>query len=168
MPYSPAPLSATDTRFSTLGNAVWLWLPDVAGTEPVEAEINAGTVLQCTSSDITGFNVSPTFTNTPDLCNFVDGKVFDGSTVDDSSITFYNSLAADDAKQFFTTLQEGFVMHAPYGLPDVGGTELPGDLWPSTVGTVVSVPAMRGASMTRVDFAPRSPNLNFDIPVPIA
>jgi hypothetical protein len=168
--YAPSPLSATDKRFGVLGNAVWLFLPAVAdpATGPDEAEINAGTVLQCTANDISGFTVSPTFTDTPDLCNIIDGKVFDGSTVDDSSITFYASSDDDDAKGFFAPLQTGFIMHAPYGLPLIAGDPLSGDLWPVTVGTVTSVPAMRGASMVSVSFAPLSPTLDFDIPVPTA
>lgn len=169
MPYTPTPLGGQSAdRFSVLGTAVWLWLPAVAAPEtgPAEAEINAGTILQCAAQDITGFSVSSTFTNTPDLCNTIDGKVFDGSTVDDSSMTFYNARTAVDAKAFFTALQVGFILHAPYGLPETGGETRPGDLWPVTVGSVTSLPMMRGASATRVDFAPGSPLQGFDIPVP--
>ena len=167
MPYSPTPLGGQSAdRYSVLGTAVWLWLPAVADAdlEPTQAEISAGTILQCSAQDISGFSVSPSFANTPDLCNVIDGKVFDGSTVDDSSMTFYNARDAVDAKAFFSALQTGFILHAPYGLP--GTTALPGDVWPVTVGSVTSLPQMRGPAATRVDFAPASPNQGWTIPVP--
>ena len=149
-------------RFSVLGNAEWIWLPAVADptAAPTVAEIEAGTALQCSAQDIGGFSVTPVFTNTPDLCNTIDGKVFDGSTVDDSSITFYAASDGVDAKAFFTPLQTGFILHAPYGLTD---TE-PADLWPVTVGSVTSVPGMRGPSAVMVAFAPATPLQGFVIP----
>lgn len=164
MPYTLTSIGGLSAdRFSVLGNAEWAFLPAVAdpSTGPTNLEIEAGTALQCSSQDIAGFSVTPTFTNTPDLCNVIDGKVFDGSTVDDSSITFYAADDFVDAKAFFSPLQTGFILHAPYGLDDGS----PADLWPVTVGSVTSVPGMRGPSAVMVSFAPASPLQGFTIPV---
>lgn len=158
MPYSPTALGGIDAdRFGVKKNTGWLWIPDpIADTTnfvPTETEINGGQDLTCSVQGFTGFTGSPRYAELPDLCADVDGKVADGVSLDDSSISFYLAQDFQDALDFFTEEDLGYVYHAPYGrFSDGSAASTPAWAWRAQVSFVTPTPAMAGGAMGVVSY----------------
>lgn len=151
---APTPLPGGKTqRFSPRGRRVTLWIPVVAGfdagTGPILSEIDGATDLSCQIAAQAGWTESTTFTETPDQCSQVAGKIPDGVTLDDSSITFYGAKNGEDAGDFFSRGMSGFVAQAWYGLEE----DLPWDIFATEVGSVSMTPDITGAQQITVSFA---------------
>lgn len=157
MAFAPTAIGgAAAVRFGIKRNHDWVWLPSLATAAttmiPTKAEIDAGTLLTCAVESMSGFSVSDTYAEASDLCSDVNGKVWDGSSVDDSSIVFYMASDENDALDFFASGDDGYIVHAPYGLS--GGK--PAWVWAVTVGTVFPGTGTSGFSLAPVAFAPRA------------
>lgn len=159
MTYSPTSLGGVSAdRFGVKKNTGWLWiadgdLADATDFVPDESEINGGQDLTCSVQGTTGFTGSPRYAELPDLCADVDGKVPDGVSLDDSSISFYLARDNMDALSFFTEGDLGYVYHAPYGRFDDGSAaETPAWGWKAEVSFVSPTPAMAGGAMGVVSF----------------
>lgn len=157
MAFTPTALAgAGSTRFGVKKNLQLLALPEVADTEtmvPDETEINAGTDLTCAIQATSGFTASDTFTDLPDLCSDVTGKIWDGATLADSSMTFYlDESGTGDAFDFFSTGDTVYVYQCPWGA--VG--EARAVAWAMTIGSVLPVIAISGPSLVVVNMAPRA------------
>lgn len=153
MAFTPPALGGVDTdRFGYKNNRGMVWLPDIADTSglvPTEAEINAGTDFTCSVQAISGFAISPRYAELQDLCSDVDGKVFDGASLDDSAITFYLAQDEDDAMGFFTKGDQGFVLDCPYGFAGLKRAWV----WKSEVSAVTPTVATSGGAMGTVAYA---------------
>lgn len=162
MAYSPTSLGGVSAdRFGVKKNTGWLWinedgLADVTNFVPTQDEINDTTNtrdLTCSVQGITGFTGSPRYAELPDLCADVDGKVPDGVSLDDSSISFYLSRDEADALGFFNEEDVGYVYHAPYGRFDDGtAAETRAYAWKAEVSFVTPTPATAGGAMGVVSF----------------
>lgn len=159
MPYNPIPLGGVDAdRFAVKRNQGWLWIATVADTVnfvPTQVEINAATSsdLTCSVQGFTGFTGSPRYSELPDLCSDVDGKVPDGVSLDDSSISFYLAADFQDALDFFTEEDTGFVYHCPYGqFADASAANKPAYAWKAQVSFVTPTVAMAGGAMGVVSY----------------
>jgi hypothetical protein len=162
MPYSPTALGGIDAdRFGVKKNTGWLWiadggLTDTTDFDPTEDEINSTTNsrdLTCSVQGFTGFTGSPRYAEAQDLCSDVDGKVADGVSLDDSSISFYLATDAADALAYFDEGDRGYVYHSPYGRFDTGTAA--GKVawaWKAEVSFVTPSPAMAGHAMGVVSF----------------
>lgn len=152
MTFAPTPLGGTDTdRYGYKLTRETLWLPAIADTDlvPDEAEINAGQDLTPAIQAYNGFSVSPRYAELPDIMSQVDGKVFDGSSLDDSSIVFYMAKDDQDALEFFTQGDAGYVLDCPRGLV----SEARAFVWQAEVSTVTPTVATSGGAMGTVGFA---------------
>lgn len=159
MPYSPSSIGGISAdRFGVKKNTGWLWIAedDLTNTTeftPTEAEINTSLDLTCAVQGFTGFTGSPRYAELQDLCADVDGKVPDGVSLDDSSLSFYLARDNDDALSFFTEQDVGYIYHAPYGRFDDGSAaETPAWAWKAEVSFVTPTPAMAGGAMGVVSF----------------
>jgi len=163
---SPTPLPGSkENRFSPRGVRDTLWIPAVAGfnsTVPVitKAEINASTDLSCAIQNQSGGGESTSFVETPDQCSQVSGKITDGVSLEDISITFYGSKDGEDAGDFFARGMTGFLGQAWYGL----AKDLPLDTTPVEVGSVSYGPEISGAQVIVVTFAPKTEKKRLTIP----
>lgn len=157
MTFSPTALGGIDAdRFAVKKNQGWLWVTEVdddATFALTETIINDGQDLTCAVEGLNGFSGSPRFAELPDLCSDVDGKVPDGVSLDDSSISFYLARSAADALEFFTEGDDGFVVHAPYGNFQEGtAAETPAYVWKVTVAFVTPTVATSGGAMGTVSY----------------
>jgi hypothetical protein len=158
MPYTPTALGGIDAdRFGVKKNTGWLWIPDpLVDTTlfvPTEVEINGGEDLTCAVQGFTGFSGSPRYAELADLCADVDGKVSDGVSLDDSSLSFYLARDFQDALEFFDEGDLGYIYHAPYGRFDDGtAAETPAWAWRAEVSFVTPTPAMAGGAMGVVSY----------------
>ena len=159
MPYAPVVLGGIDAdRFGVKKNQGWLWVVTIADTTnfvPTQAEINAATArdLTCSVQGFTGFSGSPRYAELPDLCSDVDGKVADGVSLDDSSITFYLATDADDALDDFTAGSTGYIYHCPYGqFSDATAASKPAWAWKAEVSFVTPTVATAGGAMGVVSY----------------
>jgi hypothetical protein len=159
MAYAPDALGGIDVdRFAVKKNQGWLWIPieditDDTGLVPTEAEVNLGQDLTCAIEGLNGFSGSPRFAELQDLCSDVDGKVPDGVSLDDSSISFYLAKSAVDALSFFTRGDEGVIYHCPYGnFQDGTAAEKPAWAWKSVVSFVSPTVATAGGAMGNVAY----------------
>jgi hypothetical protein len=121
MAFTPTQLGGgPSVRYGYKFNRTTLWIATIAsGTyTPTEAEIN-----HANSRDLTpgiqaynGFSVSPRYAELQDIRSQVDGKVPDGSSLDDSSLVMYQASDDNDALDFFTAGDDGFIVDCPRGL----------------------------------------------------
>lgn len=158
MPFTVASTltGAGSTRFGVKKNLQLLWLTAVADpSAPTEAEIEAGVEITGAVSETAGFDASDNYAELPDLVSDFSGKVWNGASLSDSSMTFWlDSTAVGDAYDTFTTGDEGYVLQCPWGLEDAK----PALLWSMTVGSVLPPISTSGASIVVVALAPRSLN----------
>lgn len=159
MTYSPTPIGGVAAdRFGVKKNTGWLWiaeenLSDTTDFVPTEEEINTSLDLTCAVQGFTGFTGSPRYAELPDLCADVDGKVPDGVSLDDSSLSFYLARDGSDALSAFTEEDRGYVYHAPYGRFDDGSAAgTTAWAWKAEVSFVTPTPAMAGGAMGVVSF----------------
>lgn len=152
MVFAPTQIGGIDAdRYGVKKNTEWLWVSEISDPDFAvsEEEINAGQNLTCAVAALNGFNVSPRYAELQDMCSDVDGKVFDGASLDDSSIQFYLARDDDDALDFFTTGDQGYLIHCPRGL--VGAARA--WVWKVEVSTVTPTVATAGGVMGSVGFA---------------
>lgn len=152
MAFTPTAIGGQDVdRYGWKKNREIVWLPAIAATTliPTEVEINAGSNLTCAIEALNGFNVSPRYAELQDMCSDVDGKVFDGASLDDSSISLYLATDDDDALDFFTVGDNGFILDCPRGL--VG--EARAFVWKSEVSSSTPAMATAGGAMGTVGYA---------------
>lgn len=117
-------------RFIRRGITKIWFLPAIADLKKVTlAEITAGKDVGCWMSEISGFTASAETVETPDLCSMTASKIPAGTTLEDSSITFYEDLEDDTIETTFTNGVEGFLVFAPKG--DKAGRIL--EAWPVRV-----------------------------------
>jgi hypothetical protein len=162
MPYTPSSIGGVAAdRFGVKKNTGWLWiasagLTDTTNFVPTEVEINNTTNardLTCAVAGFTGFTGSPRYAELADLCADVDGKVPDGVSLDDSSLSFYLARDGDDALGFFDEEDLGYIYHAPYGRFDDGSAaETRAYAWKAEVSFVTPTPAMAGGAMGVVSY----------------
>lgn len=159
MAYAAPVLGGVDAdRFGVKKNQGWLWIVTIADTTnfvPTEAEINAATSrdLTCSVQAFTGFSGSPRYAELPDLCSDVDGKVADGVSLDDSSITFYLASDNDDALDDFSEGDTGYIYHCPYGqFSDATAASKPAWSWKAEVSFVTPTVATAGGAMGVVSY----------------
>lgn len=160
MAFNPTALGGIDAdRFAVKKNQGWLWIAlddlsdDPEGFVPDESEVNQGIDLTCAVEALNGFSGSPRFAELPDLCSDVDGKVPDGVSLDDSSISFYLARDADDALDEFTEGDEGVIYHCPYGnFQDGSAAGKPAWAWKAVVAFVTPTVATAGGAMGTVSY----------------
>lgn len=157
MALTPTPLNASARRFGVKKNTDYVWIPgtpgiaDLVGLVPTEVEINAGTLITSHTSGFAGFSATDTYADTPDLTSDVTGKVWDGATLADSSISFYLSEDEVDALDFFTSGDAGFLLQCMYGLAN----EKRAFNWDMEVGALNVAPTVSGFQFATIGFAPR-------------
>lgn len=156
MAFTPTALAgAGSTRFGVKKNLELVDLPSIADTAtkvPTVLEINDGTNITCAVQATSGFTASDTFAELPDLCSDFTGKVWDGASLADSSITFYlDETGEDDAYDFYTTGSVHEVLHCPWGL--AGGKKAL--VWTMEIGSVLPLITTSGAALVTVNLAPR-------------
>jgi hypothetical protein len=152
MAFTPTQIGGIDAdRYGIKKNTEWVFVPTIADADfaLTEAELNAGSNLTCAIEALNGFNVSPRYAELQDMCSDVDGKVFDGASLDDSSISFYLAEDDNDALDFFTVGDAGYLVHAPRGLISTARAWV----WKVEVSVVTPTVATAGGSMGSVGFA---------------
>jgi hypothetical protein len=104
-------------RFSPRSVAKWYWVDAAAqaGATATRLELDAGTDLTVAISAVSGFVESSNFTATPDLASHKEGKILDGVSLEDGSITFYGARDGADAASFFALGDLGHLYYLPYG-----------------------------------------------------
>lgn len=152
MAFTPTPIGGDDTvRYGFKLTRQTLWLPAISDGSlvPSEQEISDGTDLTPAIQAYNGFSLSPRYAETPDIMSQVDGKVFDGASLDDSSIVFYLANDDDDALSFFTQGDDGYILDCPRGLL----SEARAYVWKAEVSTKSPTVATSGAALGTVSFA---------------
>lgn len=125
------PALPTSVRFFHAGETKVYFLPSVAAASltPTRAEINAGTDLSKEIADISGWMVSGGEIETPDLGSRFNSKIPGRTSVDDSSLTFYQDETGADVRAVLPRNTSGFILFADGG--DVAGAK--GDVYPIRV-----------------------------------
>lgn len=141
---------AKSQRFSPRSVAKWYWVDAAsqAGATATRLEIDAGTDLTEAISAVSGFTESANFTATPDLASHREGKILDGVTSEDGSITFYGARDGADAASFFAMGDLGHLYYLPYG--DTAGE--PMEQFNVEVGSVSRGKETTGASNVVVSY----------------
>lgn len=139
-------------RFSPRSVSKWYWLATadvaVAGA-PTRSEIDTdGVDLTPAIASVSGFTESSNFTETPDVNEHQTGKILDGISLEDGSISFYGARDGDDAGSFFDTGDLGYVLHLPYG----DTATRPMEVFTVEVGSVSRGKATSGAQLVDVGF----------------
>lgn len=152
---------AKDKRFSPRSVSKWYWIDraSVVGATPTLTEINGGTDLTEAIASVSGFTESSNFTETPDLGSHRAGKILDGISLEDGSITFYGARDGVDASVFFELGDLGYVLHLPYG----EGTGKKYDLFAIEVGSVSAGTETTGAKNVVVAYGlnAKTPNVTW-------
>jgi hypothetical protein len=158
---NPTPLGATE-RYMVAGTRKISWVPTIASkASPTLTELNAGTDLSSEYQAVSGFNVTGNDIEVPDAGSDYTSKIPGRTTTDDSSITFYADLGADDVRSLLTRSLAGFVVIYPEGI--VSGGKM--DVWPVRVKSVSKQQDIEAAGMIEVAFSVTSkPSENIAIP----
>lgn len=140
-------------RYGYKFNRTTLWLATIASASyvPTEAEINAAGSRDLTPGiqAYNGWSVSPRYAELQDIRSQVDGKVPDGSSLDDSSMVFYQANTdTNDALDFFTAGDDGFIVDCPRGLLSTARAYV----WKVEVSAVTPTVAISGGAMGTVAF----------------
>jgi hypothetical protein len=154
---------AQANRFSPRGVEKWYWLDRTAVADPAtitRLEIDAGTDLTPAIASVSGFTESANFTETPDLLQHRTGKILDGISQEDGSMSYYGSRDGADASTFYAVQELGYIMHLPYG--DVAANKY--DLFTVEVGSVSPSTATTGAKMVDVAFGLNAVARNLALP----
>lgn len=111
MPTFPTPLPAV-TRHAHFDNTVVYFVPTIASTTgaATRAELTAGTDLTGEIQSISGFTVTGSDINAPDLRSEFVSKVPGRTTSEDSSISFYSDPLGQDAGEFLPYKTIGFIV----------------------------------------------------------
>jgi hypothetical protein len=127
-------------RFVRRGVARIYWLPTIANLDlgPTRAEITAGLDVTAWTAEIAGFLVTSGTIPTPDMGSRFTSGIPGETTVEDSSLTFYDDEITEDIEDAFPVNDEGYVYFMRKG--DKPGTPT-GDVFPARVGS-------RGANWT--------------------
>ena len=129
----PASNITASTRYARFGVTRVVYALTVSNyLSPTRGEINAGTDLSNEVSEISGFQVTSNFIDTPDLASSFTPKIIGRTTADDSSITMYASVNSVDVRTLLPRGTTGFLMWFDEG--DVAGRKF--DIYPITVGSV--------------------------------
>lgn len=131
-------------------------------TSPTRTELDAGTDVtgEMVDGGITGFSVSPSTVEAPDLGSLKTPKVSGPQSVDDASIAFYTSKTGDDVRTLFTDGDTGLIVIFPEG--DHTGGKM--DIWPITVQTDTLDQDTSKVGQTVVSFACDVPTKGVAIP----
>lgn len=140
---------AKDKRFSPRSVSKWYWVDtDPIGATVSRTELDAGTDVTEAIASVSGFSETANFTETPDLGSHRSGKILDGISLDDGSITFYAARDGVDAGSFFAMGDLGHLYHLPYG--DADG--LPMEHFAVEVGSVSRGTETTGAKNVTVSY----------------
>jgi hypothetical protein len=159
MPATPITASVRYVRF---GVTRVVFAPAVANIlVPTRAEINAGTDLSGEVSEISGFQVTSNFVDTPDLLSSFTSKLAGRTSSDDSSITMYASSNSTDVRALLSRGTSGFLMWFDEG--DTPGRKY--DVYPITVGSVAKDRSLEDPARLVVNVAiTRTPTENITVP----
>lgn len=126
---------AASTRFTNFGNTVVHFLPTIASATgaATRAEITAGTDLTGEISDVSGFSVTGSTIDAPDLKSTFVSKVRGRTSSEDSSLTFYASENATDVRSVLPFETTGYIVIMQAGdVPTTGKM----DVYPVQVNSV--------------------------------
>lgn len=107
-PTTPTPV----TRYFQPAKTAVYWVPTIASLAvPTIAEVTATAtqVLQADIASISGFMITGSNIDVPDLGKRFAGKVSGRITASDSSITFYASATGADVRSIFTLGLAGYI-----------------------------------------------------------
>lgn len=122
------------TRYANFDNTVVLFVPTIADAdlEPTRAEMTAGTDVTGEIMDISGFTVTGSEIETPDLLSEFVSKIPGRTTSEDSMLRFYADEAGDDARAVFPYKTVGYLLFLDGG--DVPAQKM--DVFPVRVKSV--------------------------------
>ena len=158
----PATNITASTRYARFGVTRVVYALTVSNyLSPTRGEINAGTDLSNEVSEISGFQVTAAFIDTPDLASAFTPKVAGRTTSDDSSITMYASVNSIDVRSILPRGTTGYLMWFDEG--DVAGRKF--DIYPITVGSAAKDRGLEEAARIIVSVAvTRVPAENVTVP----
>jgi hypothetical protein len=158
----PATPITASTRYARFGVTKVVFAPAVANIlSPTRAEINAGTDLSGEVAEISGFQVTSNFIDTPDLGSAFTSKIAGRTSSDDSSITMYASSNSVDVRALLPRGTAGFLIWFDEG--DVPTRKA--DCYKITVGSIAKDRSLDDPSKIVVSVAITStPTENFTIP----
>lgn len=111
------PTLPVSQRFFSPEISVYKFLPVVA--EPTvgatRAEIAGGIALQDELADLSGWDISPGYIETPDAGHRVVGRIPGRTSLGDASMTFYASQDGEDIRKVLTEGQRGYMYFADGG-----------------------------------------------------
>jgi hypothetical protein len=158
----PAPNITASTRYARFGVTRVVYALTVANyLSPTRGEINAGTDLSNEVAEISGFQVTSEFIDSPDLGSAFVAKVAGRTSSDDSSITMYASVNSVDVRTLLPRGTTGYLMWFDEG--DVAGRKY--DVYPITVGSAAKDRDLEAAARIIVSVAvTRVPAENVTVP----
>ena len=125
-------INATSRFFQPEVSKVY-YVPTIADTAaPTRIEIDAGDDLTAEIADISGFNLTSNFIDTPDLAHRFVSQIPGSIKADSSSITFYGDKTGDDVRTTLPRETVGFLVFMDTG--DVATQ--PMDVFPIEVASV--------------------------------
>jgi len=109
----PTPaLTFGGVRYIGPGTRKYYWVPTIATiASPTRLELNAGTDMSGTipTDGVSGFTVTTNFVDTPDFGTVTITKIPGLDTLNDSSITFYESSTSVDIRALITPRLVGYI-----------------------------------------------------------
>lgn len=147
MPSTPI---AAITKYTARGSSAACWLPACANiASPTRAEINAGTDLSGQVADASGWSVSSSQIETPDLATRYTSTIPGVISADDSSLTMYADLEGVDAGVLMARDTVGFIAWFDGG--DVPGNKC--RIFPVTVSSVSHQTSVDGSAADTLMFS---------------
>ena len=158
----PAGNIVASTRYARFGVTRVVYALTVSNyLSPTRGEINAGTDLSNEVAEISGFQVTANFIDTPDLASSFTPKIIGRTSADDSSITMYASVNSVDVRGILPRGTTGFLMWFDEG--DTAGRKF--DVYPITVGSAPKDRDLEAAGRIIINVAvTRVPAENVTVP----
>ena len=156
----------TSVRYANFDTTVIHFVPTIASATlaATRAEITAGTNLTGEISDVSGFTVTGSTIDAPDLLSEFVSKVPGRTSAEDSSLTFYASENGTDVRSILPYKTTGYIVIMPGGdVPSTGKM----DVFPVRVTSAASPTISVGDDLAKINvgFAiTREPKLNVAIP----
>lgn len=141
---------ASITKYTSRGTTKFYWVPTIADTSaPTRSELDAGTDLSPQVADATGWSVSSTMIETPDLATRYTSTIPGVINAEDSTLVMYMDKEGVDARALMSRDEAGFICIMDGG--DVTANKF--DVYPVTVTSVSKMRSVAGSDADRLTFS---------------
>lgn len=140
---------ASITKYTSRGSTKYYWLPTVADpSAPTRDELDDGTDLSRQIADASGWSVSSTMIDTPDLESRYTSTIPGVINAEESTLVMYMDREGVDARALMPRDESGYIGIMDGG--DIAANKF--DLYPVTVTSVSKARSVGGGEADRLTF----------------